>query len=298
MFKFFDKVAKSVSTLFKRILPPRTQKKQDSKPRKDGLIKRTINRIRPSKSSKTKGTTKRIPVGKYSDFEHGWGDRKKTVIQSDGSKQFYKTVDPEEILEEMEQLGKGYVNKHGVLIDKDEFSKLYNFLEDYNQEIEDFKSQAVLNIRELYGDMIADAVEKDMARANLDDPTGFQKGLFDDLVYKDVIRMLDKIPEGADVSEYVSDIIDNAYYNISKRNEMYKENYIKAMFNEYGEHDKTIEIAEMIRDMDTDLFMTTYYNQYSEMNIKEFYKLKDMEKHLSKIKSTLEMLNENKHVIN
>lgn len=238
----FSRIKSTLGRAFKTIF--RTEPKPSVKSsKKESVIKKAVNRIRGAVAKIGSGTTRRIPTAKYSTGEKGWGVGKKDFVK----------------------------NAKGVNIPTKDFEKLDKFVSKYNENLKKMTEQIISNAREVFPTIEVDNMEMSIERAIEREQRRFSNTLFEDLRYVDTKELLDRIGENENIEDFIKEIMEKDYYDLSKRNDMYKENYKKALFNEWGETTETLEIAGIIDELDTETFMLSYYNQYSGVDILAIY---------------------------
>lgn len=223
--------------------------RSDPKPKgkehkKENVIKRATNRIREAAAKIGSGSTRRIPTAKYSTGEKGWGQDKK---------------------------GTDYITRKDVRVSKAQYDKLDKFVTKYNEDLDKMTQNIIDNAYEVFPEIEAENMEMSIRRAVERENRRFSNTLFEDLRELNTEDLLERIKDNQEIEDFINQIINKDYYDLGERNEMYKENYIKALYNEWGETTETREIAKIIEDMDTDTFMLSYYNQYSGVDILAIY---------------------------
>lgn len=251
---FFKQIIKSITEPIKKFFTPKMDVEKEVK--KEGRIKKFFRNIRESRGSTIKGTTKKIKVAKYSDYEIGWKQDKKP-------KGAIKDI--------VKQTGSYKINLYGKEVDVEKALKLEEFVDRYNEEIKAVRKELVDNLYKYLDPLIAQNVELNIQRAVEREEMRFNSATYDDLRDLDFKQFSSKILEATDFDEALADMLDKTYYNIQQRHEMYRENYIKAMFNEIGENTETLELAERLRNVSIDKFMVSYYDVYSDIDINFWY---------------------------
>lgn len=236
----FSRIKKTLGKAFDFII--RTEPKPKTS-KKESVIKKATNRIRKAIAKIGSGTTVRVPTAKYSTGEVGWGRDKKTFVR----------------------------NKQGVNIPINKYKELEDFVKKYNEQLEKKTQQLIDNARKIFPAIEVDNMEASMKRAIERDKRRFSNTLFEDLRTLDAKELADRIGENDNIEEFIKEILEKDYYDLDKRNKMYKENYKKALFNEWGETTETQKIADIIDELDTDTFMLSYYNEYSGVSILAVY---------------------------
>lgn len=232
------------------------------KPKKDKkkLRQRVRDLFKKADTSQIQGTGRDAPVGKYSDYEIGWGRKG------------------------------DYTNKKGVTFKEDEIAKLKDFVERYNDDITKFRDNILNYGKELFPQIEYDNMVDDIRRAIERDERRFTDTLFEDLRNVDLENYLEKAISPNELNDILSKLEEQKYYDLTERNQQYQKNWVTALYNEYGENSITRRIAEKVEKLDSDLFMTLYYNDASDIHLKALYENVEMEGYLSIVEDEIDKL--------
>lgn len=240
----FSRIKKSVSKAFKKVTGfLKTEDTETVKgEKKPSIIKKAINRIRQATTKTASGTTRRIPTAKYSTGEKGWG---KTDARM--------------------------TNKHGKKVSHAEYEKLDKWVQEYNKELEKKTQNIIENAYKVFPQEQAENMEHSIRMAIERDSRRFSHNLFEDLRELNTKELFERVKDNENIEDFINDMMSKDFYSLEDRNESYKENYKKALFNEWGDTTKTREIASIIDELDTDTFMLSYYNEYAGVSILAIY---------------------------
>ena len=252
---FFQRIIKSVTEPIRKIFGRKPQTTVETKPKKDNIVKRLFQRITSSFGTQ-KGTTKRIPVAKYSDFSIGWKGKPKP---KGAIKQIVQDTKATEI------------SIYGKKVDVKQLIEIEDFVDKYNETIAQTRKEIIENLEKYLDPLVAENTILDIERAVKRDEMRFTQARFDDLRDLEFDQFAEKILRATDYETAIAEMFDSMYYDIQKRYETYRESYIKAIYNEMGENTATRELVERIQSMSIDKFMVSYYDVRSGIDIKEIY---------------------------
>lgn len=273
----FQRVAQTVKKGVNRILGIDTPKKtQDLNQTKNkSIIKKMIQRIRPPKTGKLSGTTKRIPTAKYSDFEKGWGANKQL----------------ENISRKMKETGQDLELPGGNTLDADQVGKLQSFTEMADKKLKERRDNIVENAYDIYGDTIGMNVEMQMERAIERDKRKFTSGVFEDLREQDLDAIMRDL-EGADsITDFIEGLLDDNLIKAKGDAIRYRDNWSEALFNVYGDNTTTRAIVDRVyENLDLDTFMNTLYNPASVLAISFIYSADKMAENLVMMEREIDLL--------
>lgn len=272
----FQRITKAVQKRVTSFIKPKETKiEQPKPPKKDGLVKKMIKRIRPPKPMKQAGTQRDIPVAKYTDFVYGWGkDKRKGEIT--------------EVIKE--QGAEGLMTSKGVKIDLETVSRLEDFIDDYNEKIGKYREDLLYSSEKVFDEIIHENLIDNLERALKRDQRRFTDGLYDDLRDMDMEELVGRFNDETDINEYIDKLLKKDYYDIGNRDENYRSNWIEALYNTYGENDITMSLAEKVTELELKTFMLTYYNTAWGMNIKEIYDSKEIFDYLDHLHEKVDYL--------
>lgn len=263
---------KRITNLFKKgyswlIGRDEEQLKPQPQTKPKNIFKRMVERIRPAKTSKGKGTMKNIPTGKMSDFEPGHGKGQKS------SKTKGKVTDKTSISES-------------------EKDKLKRLIEEYNESIVKFREELIEAGHEYFDPITASNMEDYITMAVEREKRRFTDNVYDDLRELSEEAVFSKITDDFTLQQAIEKLEGSDYYNLEKRNELYRENWINALKNEYGENSDTLRIISKVKDMDLDTFMLSYYNQWADVWIGVIYDVTQQGQFLKRVEDFFDDLNE------
>lgn len=167
--------------------------------------------------------------------------------------------------------------KSGVKVNTEKYNELINKIDDINKMYQERKQHIKEQAVEKLDPRVAKAIIKEIEEIDNNVRTRFTTRDFDDLRDIDVNRILDSIENDEDLQKRIDDFANKDYYDITKRDEMYRENYIKAIITEWSggdlkyASDEVLRLIEIIEQIDIDEFMLFYYNKYSNTQIKDIY---------------------------
>lgn len=162
-----------------------------------------------------------------------------------------------------------YKNKKGVKISNDIEAKIRAEIKRYNEEIKKYREKIIERAKIVFDPIIVENMEAEIERAVKRDTRNFDNSLFQDLRDFDETEILDRINEDTDVDDFLQKLTDRQ--SIEDKAKMYQENYVKALFNEYGVTTQTLELADLIESLDSDIFMMSYYNTWSDTHLNDIY---------------------------
>lgn len=250
---FFKRIIDSVTKPIKKWFTPKV--KTPETPKKDNFVKRLVSRITSSFGSQ-KGTTRRVPTAKFTDYQKGWKGGKKPT---GAIKDFVKKTPV------------NHIDLYGKKISVEKAVKLEDFVDKYNKAISETRKELIENIEKYLDPLVAENIILNIQRATDRPEMSFTNAAFDDLRDLDFEQFTERVLRENDFDVALADMLDKSYYNIQKRYEQYRENYIKAMYNEMGENTETVELAERLRSMSLDKFMVSYYDVHSGIQIDYWY---------------------------
>lgn len=258
----FQRINKAVQKRVTSFLKTKETKiVEPKKTKKDGLIKRMINRITPPKPMKQAGSQRNIPVAKYTDFVYGWGkDKKKGEIQ--------------DIVKE--QGAEGLITSKGVKIDLETLSRLEDFIDAYNDDIRKYREDLISSSEKIFDEVIHENLLDNLERALKRDQRRFTDGLYDDLRDMNMEEIAERFNDETVIDKYIDKMMGKDYYDLEKRDENYRTNWVEALYNTYGENDITISLVKKVVELDIKTFMLSYYNTAWGMSIKDIYASKDL----------------------
>lgn len=258
----FQRITKAVQKRVTSFIKPKETKiEEPKKPKKDGIIKKMLKRIRPPKPMKQAGSQRDIPVAKYTDFVYGWGkDKRKGEIT--------------EVIKE--QGAEGLVTSKGVKIDLETVSRLEDFIDVYNEDIRNYRKDLLEGSEQIFDEIIHENLVDNLERALAREQRRFTDGLYDDLRDMDMEELINRFNDDTDINAYIDRMVEKDYYDLVKRDENYRTNWVEALYNTYGENDITISLAEKVMELELKTFMLSYYNTAWGMNIKEIYDSKEI----------------------
>lgn len=162
---------------------------------------------------------------------------------------------------------------------KENMKKLKTKVAEINKEYSKREKDLINKTKENFGEEISDMMKRDMEELKKPKRTKMSSNQFDDLKKLDVKKVLERMTSEKDLIEQLEKY-DGNYYDLDKRDEQYRQNWITALMNEMGYNDKTEEIAKMVEELDLLDFITSYFNDYTEMKIKDIYDAKQQEYYL------------------
>lgn len=180
----------------------------------------------------------------------------------------------------------------GVVVPKSKITQVRSRVKEINLGYEMKQSKIVRSTRKLFGDEIAEQVEKDLNELNASKRKRMMNADFEDLRKLDIDLIEKKISSEDDIDKLLTNLTENDYYQLDKREEAYRESYNKALIEVYGDNDDTNRLIELINKMDIDDFMTTYYNPYSNTQIKDIYDPEQLIGYIDYLTKTFERLYE------
>lgn len=183
-----------------------------------------------------------------------------------------------------------YKNKSGVEINDKRLQEIKKIIQDYNREQEAYRKKIIERAKEVFDPIIADNMEMSIERAVSRDKRRFDGNMFESLRDMDEDEILGRITDITDIDEFIDTL--NNKQTMEEKASMYQENYVKALFNEYGETTITLELAELIKSLDRDVFMMSYYNTYSDTHLKDIYDTKGQEGYLNMLTDYFDNLKE------
>ena len=173
-------------------------------------------------------------------------------------------------------------NKQGRSIEKYKADEIRKYVEDHNTEISAYREKIIERAYEEFDENIAANIQDDIKRAVDRDERSFSNSLFEDLRDLDYDEVLGRIGADTDIDEFIENLNDRM--SIEQRAEMYKENYVKALYNEFGENDLTREVAAIIESLHKDIFMLSYFNLYSDTHLNDIYAADGQIEYVRKLK--------------
>lgn len=173
-----------------------------------------------------------------------------------------------------------YTNPKGVGITEEQYLSVEQLIDGYNESLAEFRQKIIDMSTEHFDEVISSNMQDDIERAIERDKRRFNETLFEGLRDADPKGLIDRIDPDTDVDSYIRELLDNDYYDLEKRNIQYQENYITAVYNEYGENTDTDRLAALIRSLDNDTFMMSYYNNYLSTKLQEVYDFDKQEPYL------------------
>ncbi len=258
---WFRRLTREITEPIRRVL---RRPKVEKPPKPSSFAKAVRPKSSKAPSGVVKGTTQRIPHHKYSDFEYGWRDPRKPtgrIIKPVGIFKEIAKIEPQTTIE----IGKDHTAT------AEQLAQIEKFVDEYNIEIEQIRLELFDEIRKHLDPIasentiltIQDVVDRKEMK--------FDRAEFDDLRDLDFQQFANKILEGKDFDQTFDLHTSKIYYNIKERQELYRENYIKAMYNALGETSETKELAERLMSMDISKFMVSYYDLTSTIQIDYWY---------------------------
>lgn len=159
----------------------------------------------------------------------------------------------------------------GESVQTDTLKTLKSKVNEINEQYRNRQKNIVKSARKLFGEEIAFNIERDLEILNKKERTRLTSGDFDDLKELDIEKIVGRIKNQEDLELITEQLFDNQFYDLNERDLYYRENYIKALYETYGENDDTRELVELIEQVDIEDFMISYYNPYSNTQLKDFY---------------------------
>lgn len=180
-------------------------------------------------------------------------------------------------------IGKVKLPKGGE-VSKETYNKVKSQVEGVNTAYRQRQQDIVRNAKQKLSREVARAIEQDIDETNRKARRRLTSGKFDDLKELDFENIIKNIENEDDLIKIGDSIATNEFYDLGMRDEMYRENYLKAMYKNYGDNTDTRELEKIIRDMDIDEFIMSYYNPYSNTQIKDFYDPEQVDEYISYLK--------------
>lgn len=159
----------------------------------------------------------------------------------------------------------------GESVNTETLNTLKSRINEINEQYRNRQKDIVKSARKLFGEEIAFNIERDLEILNKKERTRLTSGNFDDLKELDVDKIVGRIQNQEDLELVTEQLFENDFYDLNKRDILYRENYVKAMYNTHGENDKTKELEKLVRELDINAFMVSYYNPYSNTQLQDFY---------------------------
>lgn len=192
------------------------------------------------------------------------------VVEKFASKKEYKNY----VKDIQKVLGRNNFNfkklKSGASIKKDTEIKIREVVEGINKSYSDRKISIIKNARENLSEEVADMIERDIEELDKKKRTRMLGGDFADLLEVDADKIVDSIIDEEDAVTKL-EALTGDFYDLNKRDLQYRDNYVKAILNEYGDTSETQELVGLIMELEIEEFMLGYYNPYSNTQIKDIY---------------------------
>lgn len=273
----FQRVTQAVSKGVRSLFNIEEKQQSDlNTPKNKSIIKKMVQRIRPAKTSKVSGTTRRIPTAKYSDFEMGWGKGKSKNIT-----EINKTLKDNKQKLELPS---------GRIMSESEMNKLERVVNETQDKLKKQRDNIVANAYEVYGDVEGMNVELQLKYALEREKRRFTNTTFEDLKdlnIDDVFRELDK---GTTIDDYLNNILQQ---DITPEGHAmrYRDNWADALINTYGDTSQTRELIDRVyNELTLDTFLNTLYNPASTLNIDYIYSEEKMGENLVKMNEEVNKL--------
>ena len=201
------------------------------------------------------------------------------VTENFASKKEYKNY----VKDIQKVLGRNNFNfkklKSGASIKKDTEIKIRQVVEGINKSYRDRKISIIKDARENLSEEVADMIERDIEELDNKKRTRMLGGDFADLLSVDADKIVDSIIDEEDAMTKL-EALTGDFYDLEKRDLQYRDNYIKAILNEYGDTSETRELIRLIEGLEIEEFMLGYYNPYSNTQIKDIYDPQQVEEYV------------------
>lgn len=132
----------------------------------------------------------------------------------------------------------------GESVQTDTLKTLKSKVNEINEQYRNRQKDIVRSARKLFGEEIAFNIERDLEILNQKERTRLTSGDFDDLKELDIDKIVGRIQNQEDLELITEQLFENDFYDLNKRDLSYRENYIKAMYETYGENSDTKELEK------------------------------------------------------
>lgn len=173
----------------------------------------------------------------------------------------------------------------GLKVEKSKLNTIEKRVQEINKSYSDRKESIVSGAKRVFGKEVGRMIERDIEIKKDKHKLGLTNDTFDDLKELSFEGILKKINTEDDIEKFETQLLENEFYDLDKRDVRYRENYIKAMYNTYGENTDTEELEKIIRELDIEVFILSYYNAYSNTELKDFYDEFQTEDYLEYLKA-------------
>lgn len=143
---------------------------------------------------------------------------------------------------------------------------------------------------------VADMIERDIEQTNIQEKKRLTSGKFDDLKELNVDKIINNLDSQEKLDNVIENIKTNDFYDLVVRDNTYRENYIKAIYKQFGDNTETEKLVGLIKDLSLDGFLLSYYNPYSNTEINDIYDDEQNEDYLDYLISYFTLLNK-KHKV-
>lgn len=275
----FQRITKAVTSRIKKIISPQSPSTQGdlNKQENKSIIKKMIQRIRPPKTGTLSGTTKRIPVAKYSDMEIGWGKGKSVA----------------DVNKKLRETGKVLELPSGRQVSQSEMNRLEQLIEKSKERLREQRENIVSNAYKLYGDVEGLGVELQVKRAVEREERRFTNAVYDGLRDKDINKVFRDMDKSDSIGKFLDDFLEGERISAKGHAIRYRDNWAEAFMNVYGDNTTTRGIIDDVyNNLTLDTFLNTLYNPNSSLNIDFLYSEEKKAENLVKMEMEIEKLME------
>lgn len=172
----------------------------------------------------------------------------------------------------------------GNEVEKETYNKVKAQVDGINTAYRQRQKDIIRNAKQKLTREIAKTIEGDIEETNRKARRRLTSGKFDDLKELDFDNIIKNIQDEDELMKISDSLSDNEFYDLDKRDEMYRQNYIKAMYKNYGDNTDTRELEKILNSLDIDEFIMSYYNPYSNTQLKDFYDPEQVEEYIEYLK--------------